>query len=453
MSFYRFIYYCAFLGGWCAFVGWLIPELLIPKSTKGTLLHDVLAAGLVGAGIGAGVMGLSGRGINQKIMRGLTGLGGGLLAGAFGGLIGNLLVDKSPFVRWIGEPATRCIGWTIMGLCIGSVEGVYEQSKKKLRNGIIGGCLGGLLGGILFHLIIAAFNDPNGRNLIFTSRAVGFVILGLAIGCLIGLVQVVLREAWLTVIDGYRPGRQVILSQPVTLLGRGEWVALPFMGSFGNALDMEHLRIIRNSDGSFSAEDNDTKNGSEVNRQRIDGRVRLEDGDTIKIGNNIIRFNEKARKDSGKRRRRDEEREESEPVARQATRSGIAPIAPPPPPPTQRGPVAPPPLPSAKPEIKPPITTSAPTVARSETKVPPPPVVRAEGKPPPPPPPPGPKPEVKAPPPPSAKPPEQPKTAPPPKPTAPATSAGASDDLCPGCKRKVPGQKGMRYCMVCDVTF
>ncbi len=430
MSFYRFIYYCALVGGWCAFVGWLLPEMTIPKSMKNTLLHDVLAAGFVGAGIGAGLMILTGTGKQQRVLRLIVGLVGGMIAGAIGGSLGNMFVDKLHLPRWLG--------WTMMGLCIGSIEGAYECSLKKLRNGLIGGSLGGLVGGLLFEPIANLVQTGH----FFTSRAAGFVILGLAIGCLIGLVQVVLREAWLTVIDGYRPGRQVILSQPVTLLGRGEWVALPFMGSFGNALDMEHLKIIRQADGSFAAEDNDTKNGSEVNRQKIDGPTPLQDGDTIKIGNNIIRFNEKTRKEAGKRESRDKE-----PAARQATRSGMAPVAPAPPPPPR--PATAPPPPPSRPEVKSP---SAPVDANVELKTPaPPPPARSEGKPPPPPPPPTSPtspttPEVKAPPPaPSAK--SEVKAPPPPPPGA------SSDDACPSCKRKVPGKKGTRYCMVCDITF
>lgn len=421
MSFYRFIYYCTLLGGWCAFVGWLISEIMpFPEGKKNGTIHVLLVTGLVGAGIGAGVMSLSGTGKGRWYMRTLPGLLGGFVGGALGGMIGDVLYSSAQLPRWIG--------WTFMGLCIGSIEGAFEQSTKKLRNGLIGGGLGGLLGGLLFDPMVRLAATGTG----LTSRATAFVILGLAIGCLIGLVQVVLREAWLTVIDGYRPGRQVILSQPVTLLGRGEWVALPFMGSFGNALDMEHLRIIRQSDGSFIAEDNDTKNGSEVNRRKIDGPTPLQDGDTIKIGNNIVRFNEKAKKETEKRERR-----ESEPVARQATRSGMAPVAAPPPPLPRT--MAPPPPPVA---VK--FEVISPTVAKSPTKVlEEPPLVLEMQRMPPPPPPPSAKPQVN--PPPAASKPDA--KAPPPPP------ASTSEDACPGCKRKVPGRKGTRYCMVCDITF
>ena len=63
------------------------------------------------------------------------------------------------------------------------------------------------------------------------SRATAFVILGMCIGILIGLVKVVLKEAWLTVLDGYRPGRQLILSEAETVLGRAEYAALPVHGT------------------------------------------------------------------------------------------------------------------------------------------------------------------------------------------------------------------------------
>lgn len=429
MSFYRFIYYCAFLGGWCAFVGWLISEIMpFPEGKKNGTLHVLLVTGFVGAGIGAGVMSLSGTAKGRWYVRMLPGLLGGFVGGALGGMIGDVLYSAAHLPRWIG--------WTFMGLCIGSIEGAFEQSLLKLRNGLIGGGLGGLLGGLLFDPMVSLAATGSG----LTSRATAFVILGLAIGCLIGLVQVVLRDAWLTVLDGYRPGRQVILSQPVTLLGRGEWVALPFMGSFGNALDMEHLRVVRQTDGSFQAEDNSTKNGSEVNRQKIAGPTPLLDGDTIKIGNNIIRFNEKSKKEPDKRER--------QPVEAQVKHSGVTPVAAPPPPAPKIQAAPPPAPPSAKPGTKAPPTPVSPKV-EAKPSAPPPPTAKPEVKLPPPPPPPPP-PSVKVPPPSVEKSEPTPAVKPEVKVPPPVSS---SDDLCPGCRRKVPGKKGTRYCMVCDVTF
>ena len=141
-----------------------------------------------------------------------------------------------------------------MGAGIGVVEGLYERSPAKLRNGLIGGAVGGLVGGFLFDPILALIASNSGMS----SRATAFVILGMCIGILIGLVKVVFKEAWLTVLDGYRPGRQLILSDAQTVLGRAEYAALPFMARGDYELEQVHARVIRQPDGRFALEDNQT---------------------------------------------------------------------------------------------------------------------------------------------------------------------------------------------------
>ncbi|HEV3166094.1 MAG TPA: FHA domain-containing protein [Isosphaeraceae bacterium] len=285
MSLLRLIYYSAVVGGWAAFLGWLVSELaLSPGAQQGGAMLVVITCALVGAAIGAGlnlVAGMANAQWKQQLKRVLTGLIAGGLGGAIGGGIGDFLFSS------LGLP--RAFGWMIMGAGIGIVEGLYERSKSKVRNGLIGGAIGGLIGGFLFDPILAAIASQTGM----TSRATAFVILGMCIGVLIGLVQVVLKEAWLTVLDGYRPGRQLILSQEVTVIGRGEWTALPFLGKGDANLAMEHARIVRQPDGNFAVEDNQTPVGTLVNNQRVQGRLQLKDGDVITIGSNMIRFSER----------------------------------------------------------------------------------------------------------------------------------------------------------------
>src|SRR5262249_49477850 len=121
---------------------------------------------------------------------------------------------------------------------------------------------------------------------------------GMCIGVLIGLVKVALKEAWLTVLDGYRPGRQLILAEASAMLGRAEYVTLPFMGRNDvNEVDPEHARIVRQSDGRFILEDNDSRSGVRVNNVRVNDRVILNDGDIIKLGMNLVRFNQRHRHD------------------------------------------------------------------------------------------------------------------------------------------------------------
>lgn len=312
MSLSRLVYYSAVIGGWTAFVAWLVAEFCILRSGLGSgPLQVALVGALVGGTIGAGlnvVAGMANGQWRQMLERLTPGFLGGGIGGACGGLVGDLLYSYAEL--------PRAFGWMLMGLGIGVVEGIHEKSPSKLRNGLVGGGLGGLVGGFLFDPLSRMMSSGSGMS----SRATAFVILGICIGAMIGLVQVVLKEAWLTVMDGYRSGRQLILSQAVTTLGRGDHLPLPFLGPSNKDLESEHLRIRRKQTGTFAIEDNSSKLGTRVNGQLINGPVELKDGDLIKLGTNIVRFNERHRK-SG-----------AAPAIASTGFTGEIPAAPPPPP-------------------------------------------------------------------------------------------------------------------------
>src|SRR5262245_46266669 len=99
MSLARLVYYSAIIGGWSAFVGWLLCEPFFPKSGGDTgfwklLLSGTLMSAVVGAGIGGGlsqVAGLANLQWKEQLKRLPVGLLGGFLGGLLGGLISNLL--------------------------------------------------------------------------------------------------------------------------------------------------------------------------------------------------------------------------------------------------------------------------------------------------------------------------------------------------------------------------
>ncbi len=409
MSLGRLIYYSAMIGGWSALVGWLISEITLSPG-QGNLSVAATCA-LVGAAIGMGLnllAGMANARLGQQLKRAVPGLLAGGVGGAVGGFLGNILVSL------LGANF-RAIGWMVMGAGIGVVEGLYERSPAKLRNGLIGGAIGGFLGGILFDPIFRMMSSSSSG---MSSRATAFVILGMCIGILIGLVKVVFKDAWLTVLDGYRPGRQLIISDAQTILGRAEYAALPFMGRNDSMLELVHAKIVRQPNGRFVLEDNNSKEGTRLNNVRINGPAVLSDGDVIRVGYNSIKFSERHRRAG-----------EAAPAAAAAT------AAAPPRPPVNtpaRAPAPVPPLPSSATAVKPPAA-----VPSSGTQ---PPVPSAS---------------------PVTKPPEK---APAPKPVTaaplaatasapPAAPAAAPDGslLCPGCKKPVP--KGQRYCIVCDMYF
>jgi hypothetical protein len=400
----RLIYYSAIIGGWSALLGWLISEFMV--SPDGGHLSVALACALVGAAIGMGLnllAGMANARFTQQLKRAVPGLLAGGVGGAIGGFIGDILVS-------LLGPDFRAIGWLVMGAGIGVVEGLYERSQAKLRNGLIGGALGGLLGGLLFRPIsLVMASSATGMS----SRATAFVILGMCIGILIGFVKVVFKDAWLTVLDGYRPGRQLILSDAQTILGRAEHAALPFMGRNDGALDLVHARIVRQPNGRFTLEDNKSKEGTRLNNVRIDAPVVLSDGDVIRLGYNSIKFSERHRRAG----------EFAPPAAVASARPPVSPPAQPAVPPVpgpatvMRPPAAAPAqaakkpaAPAAAPVTKPPVAAPAPKPLTTA------PVAAAA-------------------------------TA---GPVAPVTAADGSL-VCPGCKKPVP--KGQRYCIVCDIYF
>ncbi len=283
MSFYRLIFYHAMLGGWAAFVGWFVSELLfLHRSANPDFGWNVLAASLVGAAIGGGIalVGVIANGrFRGSELRLAFCLFGGLLGGALGGLVGGLIFRVAQYL------VVQALGWMIMGLGIGGIDGIFDRSPKKIRNGLIGGAIGGFLGG----LCLAPAAKFGGGDM--SARAIAFVILGMCIGLFIGLAQILLREAWLTVEQGFRPGRQFVLNIPITILGTSEKSQLPFIAFGAKGVEPIHLRIQRQGDGTFVVRDNGSRTGTFVNGQRVTEEV-LQNDDLIQLGPNVVRFRE-----------------------------------------------------------------------------------------------------------------------------------------------------------------
>ena len=197
------------------------------------------------------------------------------------------------------------------GAMVGLADGLFTLSTDRMRNGLIGGVVGGLIGGALFDPIrvlvarVAGGADPTFQFEI-TSRAAGFVAVGFCIGAAVGLTHLLLKHAWLTVLDGDRPGRQVILSGSGLTLGSDPGAGLPFVGDADRGLLPTHLRIVRGRDGRFSLLPASTDADAEVAVVK-DGRressslrnhgakgIILENDSVIICGRNAIRFNEKS---------------------------------------------------------------------------------------------------------------------------------------------------------------
>jgi MFS family permease len=299
MSFLRLIYLSSLIGGWSGFVGWLVMEIPLgrlvdqPNSNWATF-GAILMACLIAIPIGGGISfasALSNPNWLNLVKHVVVGCVGGLCGGVLGSLPGMCifgLLQQVPGLAVIG----RILGFTLigvgLGIGMGAMEGIVDRSFKKMRNGLIGGVIGGFLGGLCFPLIISVTSPMPGR-------AVAFVLLGLSIGLFIGLAQVILKEAWLTVEQGFRPGRQIILGNEEVTMGTSEKATLIFIAFGAKGVEPTHLRIFKQPDGTYELVDNQSRTGTLLNGAPISGRAILSDGDAIQLGVNVVRFRERAK--------------------------------------------------------------------------------------------------------------------------------------------------------------
>jgi hypothetical protein len=298
MSFRLFIYYCGVCGAWAAFVGWALgqrfsPENLIGKAgIRGLFLGMTVALGL---GMVDAAWNLSVRRMGQVLLR----VGVALLVGAVGGLIGGMVGEL--LFQATHMQLVFVIGWTVTGLLIGTSIGVFEilagllrhedvrWASRKLGKCLVGGTLGGVLGGMLALFLKIGWEKVfHGRDAL-SPTAYGFVALGMCIGLVVGLAQVILKEAWIRVEAGFRPGREMILAKEKTIIGRAEACDLGLFGD--NTIEKHHASILL-AGNRYYVEDAGTQLGTFVNDQRVAGRLPLKSGDLIRVGKSVLRFNE-----------------------------------------------------------------------------------------------------------------------------------------------------------------
>lgn len=307
MTFRLYIYYCALCGAWAALAGWAlgrtsaISDPLVRAGVNGLCLGLFVSLGL---SVVDALWSLSIRQVVSFSLRVLVAVLVGLIGGMIGGLAGQILFG------WQPRPAFLMVGWTITGLLIGASVGVFEVLASYLRgvdaggawrkivNGILGGAAGGLLGGLLSVLLRGAWSSyyhhqPIDDDKLWSPSATGFVALGLCIGLLIGLAQVILKEAWIKVETGRRAGREMILSKPEVTIGRAESCDL---GLFGDAsIERLHARIVR-EDRCFLIADAGTAGGTFLNGRRLSGPAPLRSGDAIRVGSTDLRFGERTKR-------------------------------------------------------------------------------------------------------------------------------------------------------------
>lgn len=247
---------------------------------RGYLAQGILLGAMIGMVIGASLVAAeewytgSGIRITQRAMFGAM-VGAG--CGALGGLDGQ-------FVFTVFSPLSvviaRSAGWALMGAGAGLCPGAAGQSLKRAELGAFGGLVGGFCGGLLFDVLAMVTHTSD------LGRAVGLVLVGAMIGIMVGLIEEVAKEHWVTVLTGAKEGQSYPITKPRTSLGRDETIDIPLFGD--STVEKLHAWISKSPSGARIVAATPTLPVLVNARQVTD--VPLSDGDIISIGKHRLRF-------------------------------------------------------------------------------------------------------------------------------------------------------------------
>ncbi len=134
---------------------------------------------------------------------------GGLVSGLAAGVIGQLLYASVPDQDTL-HIVGRIGGWVLLGALTGLGMSFVVPNLRRLR-GLGGGAFGGAAGALGFLAASPEVGD-------FAGRLIGAGTVGLAIGAMIAIVEMVFRQGWLEVVYGRNESSTVTLgSQPVSV--------------------------------------------------------------------------------------------------------------------------------------------------------------------------------------------------------------------------------------------
>lgn len=263
-----------------------------------------LIAALVGLFVGA-TDGILSRATHRATLCGLVGLGCGLGLGLVADLfaevlyaVGGIFVERvntgqgahMSTAAFLVQMMNRGLAWAVAGAAMGLGQGIALRSTKLLVNGLIGGMTGALLGGLLFDPIYYLVQgDLVGGGGAEVSRAVGFVIIGAATGFMIGVVELLAREAWCKMLTGPLAGKEFAIYRDPTVVGSSPKSEI-FL--FKDAEVEPRHALIHTMGEGYEIEDQGSGAGTWVNGRRVK-RQRLAHGDQIRIGKTVFSFSVK----------------------------------------------------------------------------------------------------------------------------------------------------------------
>jgi hypothetical protein len=184
----------------------------------------------------------------------------------------------------------RSFGWAIFGMLVGTSDGFAQRMPAKIRYGILGGLLGGLVGGSTYEALVSLMRHAENRAAALAwGSAIGLIILGACIGALIGLVESLLRRAWLFFFLGRLEGQTRTLdSRQRTTLGRSSKCSIVIPEDDTIAALHAEIRL-KGSDFVLRACEGPVTISREGKEEAVTETV-LQRGDRIRLGKSGMAF-------------------------------------------------------------------------------------------------------------------------------------------------------------------
>ena len=263
------------------------------RAKIGHLLFFPLVAGFVGLAIGA-VDGFVCRLPRRAIISGLIGLLVGLVGGFVCGMLANLIyapLNQLAMTQVVNgslntygliiQMMGRSIAWGMAGMAMGLGQGIALRSKRLLIYGLLGGIVGGLLGGLLFDPInMLGSQKPTA----FVSRLVALAVVGCSVGALIGVVELLARDAWLRMTQGPLAGKEFLVFKDVMNIGSSPRAD---MYLFNDPLVLENHAILRVVGDECEIESRQRDRQVLLNNRPVQ-QARLRHGDLVTIGRTVF---------------------------------------------------------------------------------------------------------------------------------------------------------------------
>ena len=266
-----------------------------------TLLFPLVAAG-IGLFIGC-IDGIVCRQLRRALLGGLI----GVLVGFVGGFVCSTVANVvySPMTEYARKQSAgqnggltslgfgiqmlgRTLAWGLVGLSMGVGPGIAMRSQKLIAYGLIGGVVGGLVGGLLFDPIDQFLLGPD-RTSAHMSRLIGIGAIGACVGMMIGVVELLARDAWLRMTQGPLKGKEFLLFKEVMNVGSSPRSDLYL---FNDPLVAEHHAVIRAVGDEYEIESRQSSTPVLVNGRSVN-RARLRHGDNVGVGRTEFIFQKK----------------------------------------------------------------------------------------------------------------------------------------------------------------